>query len=172
MTSVPGIVLRIIVGAIGAFAVTILGAVVVPFVIGYRASVIVTGSMVPHINVGDTVVGHRVPPDDIAVGDVIIFMDPERSDRELAHRVIAAIGVDEGVRFTAKGDANTTVERFTIAGDSTVGLVSYRIPKAGFAFLLLRSPLARILFVAVPALALMTFELVRLWRPARVGSDA
>jgi signal peptidase I len=138
-----------------------------PVVIGFRGSTVVTGSMEPHIRVGDAIVGHAVPPTRIHVGDIVSFQDPEQTGRELTHRVIAARRDGDVVHFATKGDANTSVERFKIPADGRIGLVSYRIPKLGFALSRFRGPPARISLVAVPALVLLVVELWQLWLTPR-----
>jgi signal peptidase len=158
----------LLIAAVAAAAVLI-GAIVLPALVGFRARVVVTGSMQPHIRVGDVVIGHSVPTTSVHVGDIVIFRDPEGSGRELTHRVIAVRSTARTVAITTKGDANTTVERFGIASTGRIALVSYRVPQVGNLFGRLHGRSARIALVTVPAIALLVIELVRIWRPGELA---
>ena len=83
------------------FVALALGSVAV----GSTPYVVRSGSMSPSIRVGDVVVARALPADArIAVGRVMVFVNPARSDGELlVHRVIERR--DEGT-FTTQGDNN------------------------------------------------------------------
>jgi signal peptidase len=160
------------VAAIAAFVVAGLGSIVFPIVIGYQARVVATGSMEPHIHVGDVIVGHRVAPESVHVGDIVIFRDPGGSGRELAHRIIAVDVTGRRAAITTKGDANTTVERFTVPLSGHIGLVTYRIPAIGYGLAYAGRPAARLALVTVPALLLCLVELKRIWTSPRAARAA
>jgi signal peptidase len=158
---------------VAAFVVAGLGSIVLPILVGYHARVIVTGSMEPHIHVGDIVVGHRVSPARVHVGDIVIFRDPGGSGRELAHRVIAVQAVGRRAAIATRGDANTTVERFSVPLSGHIGLITYRIPALGYGLAYAAKPAARIALVTIPALVLGFVELRRIWTtPEAAGAGA
>jgi signal peptidase I len=139
-------------------------ALVGPFAVGARPYSVMSGSMEPAIDTGDAVVVKRIAPSDARLGDVVTFPDPRGSGRLLTHRVR---GVQRGavVRFVTKGDANHEVERWKVRSDATIGRVLYRVPQAGRAAHLARSPAGRIALVGIPAVLLGLWTLVRIWRP-------
>ena len=73
--------------------------------------------------------------------------------------------------MVTKGDANNTVQRWSIPADGRVGRVLYRVPRAGYLLAGTRTRYGRIFLLLIPALALGIYELVRVWRPERSGDD-
>ena len=138
-------------------------AVAAPFVIGHRSFTVLSGSMEPAIATGDIVVDDSIAPVDARVGDVVTFSDPTNSGRMITHRV-RSVRADGGqVNFVTKGDANNAVERWSVAGNGRIGRVVYRVPMLGYALARTRR-LGAIFLVAIPALLLGAYELVRIWR--------
>jgi signal peptidase len=85
----------------------------------------------------------------------------------VTHRV-TRLRVSAGfVRFVTKGDANTSVERWQVAADGTIGRVKYRMWKLGYVLDWLDGAMVRIGLVVVPVVLLGVSELVRIWRPRR-----
>lgn len=156
----------LLLGAIVLVALALVG----PFAIGARPYTVMSGSMEPAIDTGDAVVVKRIEPAQARLGDVVTFPDPNGDARLLTHRVR---GIQRGavVRFVTKGDANTEVERWKVAADATIGRVLYRVPRAGSAAHLARSPAGRVGLVGIPAVLLGLWLLVRIWRP-RVPQQA
>jgi signal peptidase I len=65
---------------------------------------ILSGSMMPLLQVGDKVLVHAVKPTDIRFGDIIVFKNP---DKLIVHRVI---GKADSSTYLQKGDNATTAE--------------------------------------------------------------
>ncbi len=131
--------------------------------LGYRVLVDHSDSMAPAIRTGDLLLTKVVPPRKAHVGDVVTFHSPD-DGRLLTHRVI-----DRGLRpggrwaFVTRGDANTGVERWGIDAEGTVGRVSARLPRAGYAVAWLGQPFGRFLLVAAGGLALAILLARRIW---------
>jgi signal peptidase I len=158
-------------GAVAAVAGVIL-SVTAPALFGYRSLIVLSGSMSPAIGTGDVVVERPVSPLELRVGDVVTFQDPDREGRAVTHR-IRAIRVRGGVvDVTTRGDANGTVERWSVATSGMVGRVVYHVWKIGYLLVWLRSPLGRLLFLVVPAVGLVALELRRIWRAEPAPDEA
>ena len=149
---------------VGGFALGVLLALVVPTALGFRSLTVMSGSMEPTMSTGDLVLVRRISPLDARVDDVISFMDPDDPSRLITDRVREIHVQDRQVVIVTKGDANTSVERWGIDADGTLGRVEVDLPLLGYAFTWLRSPLARLLLIIVPAVALGAVELARIWR--------
>ena len=150
---------------VGGLLVGLCMAVMVPILLRDRGLTVLTGSMEPTLNVGDVAVVKQISPLDARVGDVVTFRDPADATRLITHRV-RSVRVGDGVaRFVTKGDANTSVERWQIPTDGTIGRVLYRVPRIGYALFWLRGRFGRLLLVVIPALLLGAYELWRIWRP-------
>ena len=57
---------------------------------GYRIFVVATGSMIPKYEVGDVLVSKEIPPEEIKVGDDVVYTGKEGSfkDKVVTHQVI------------------------------------------------------------------------------------
>jgi signal peptidase I len=140
-------------------------AVFGPAVAGYRSFTVLSGSMVPELQVGDLVVDEPLAASEIRRGDVITFPDPEQAGRLITHRVRGIRIHGTTVDVTTRGDANNTVEQWSIAATGSVGRVVYRLPWLGYAMVTARSRAGRIGLLVLPALALGFLGLRAVWRP-------
>lgn len=147
-------------------AAVLFAAAAIGRVYGYHMLTVMSGSMEPRLQTGDVIVGRVISAARAHPGDVISFRDPTRSGRLLTHRVMSKRVVGTNFKFVTKGDANTGVERWEVPVDGSLGRVSFRIEKLGYVLAWLRGPLARIAFLAFPALALGGFVVARIWRPS------
>ena len=157
------------------FLFTLLAAAALPLAVGDRSFTVLSGSMSPTIETGDVVVTEPVAPAAVELGDIVTFRDPEGTEKLYSHRVQSVDPAGGNVAFVTRGDANTSVERWQVPADGTVGRVVYRIPKLGFAVAWLSAPGARTAMTVLPALLLCWFALARIWRrpqPAGLGEEA
>jgi signal peptidase len=159
-------VLRFTVGIAMGLALGITALVGIPNVIGGKSFTVMSGSMTPAILAGDVVIDERIHPLDARIGDIITFQDPHRK-RLLTHRLRSVRRRDNVMEMVTKGDANNTVERWSMPVRGELGRVRYRVPVIGRLLWRTRTPQARIFMVALPALALGLFELFGIWRPRR-----
>jgi signal peptidase len=92
---------------------------------------VASGSMSPALNVGDLVIIQGVPPNQIKVGDIIVFDSPP-SPYPTIHRVIRVQNQSQNkTSFVTKGDVNVD-EDAPVAEDLVHGRVIYRIPILGY----------------------------------------
>ena len=153
--------------AVAGFAITLAVTLVVAHASGRQSLTVMSGSMEPAIHTGDVVVARPMPPMDARVGDVVTYKEPHGEGRLITHRVKTMQARQDKVRFTTQGDANDTSEHWQVASTGQIARVTHRIPKLGYALAFLRDPSKRLFLIAIPALLLGVFELVRIWRPAR-----
>jgi len=149
--------------AIGAIAVAV-ASVVLPYAFGGRSYTVMSGSMEPRIHTGDVVAEEKIAPSDMRSGDIVTFQDPDVRGRMITHRVRSVREHDGTVSVVTKGDANTTVERWTIPVGGHVGRVRYRVAHVGYALVFARSAPGKLLLIVLPALLLGILELRRIWR--------
>ncbi len=106
-----------------------------------------SSSMVPTLNIGDVVVIVGVKPDDIKVGDIIVFNKVVYSIRKgyvkklktpIVHRVVDIIERNGVKYFKTKGDANPLPDQWYVPEDAVLGKVlcingePFRIPYVGY----------------------------------------
>jgi signal peptidase len=149
------------------FSLSVLSALGVTRLFGFRSLTVMSGSMEPHIHVGDVVFDRTIAPIRAHVGDVVTFRDPQNQSRLLTHRVRSVKLVGTRVRFVTRGDANTGVERWNIDLQGKVGIVSHRIVGAGYVLVWLRTPLGRLLCIILPVVLLGGRVVRGIWRPSK-----
>ena len=140
-----------------------------PSVFGTTPMVVLSGSMSgtaeDHIEVGDLIFVGKADPDQLEVGDVIAFMS---GHIVVTHRIVGIETSESGERmFTTRGDANNTADDEPVTADNLVGIYKGRIPKAGDFAMFLQTPLGMVLFIGVPLLAFIIFDILHSRKNAR-----
>lgn len=134
-----------------------------PSIFGVTPMVVLSGSMSGtqegHIEVGDLIFSKSVEPDNLKEGDVITYLN---SGAAVTHR-ITAIETDEtgNLLFTTKGDANNTEDTLPVTEEQLVGVYAGRLPKVGDFALFLKEPEGMLLFIGVPLIAFIIYDIVR-----------
>ena len=166
--SVIGLVLCIIFGSLLICNLTIIikGTLYPerpPSVLGVTPMVVLSGSMSgeakDHIEVGDLIFVGQAEPQELEVGNVIAYMEGKVV---VTHRIIGIeTGEDGKLLFYTKGDANNTEDMNPVTEDNLVGIYRWRIPVVGDFALFLQTPLGMVLFIGVPMLAFIMYDIIR-----------
>jgi len=104
-------------------------------VFSYSPKVILTGSMVPVINIGDVVIVHKIPGSEAGLGDIILF---PMGDVKVTHRVVDVQQDTRGLFFQTKGDANSQPDQNLVSEKNVQGKVVMIVPKIGLLNMFLR----------------------------------
>lgn len=136
----------------------------------YNAYVVLTGSMLPEIVPNDVVITKKKNPEELEVGDIITFIssDTRLSNIIVTHRIkeIFHDSTTGKYTFRTKGDANNTVD-FALAEDhNIIGEVIFKIPKLGYVQEVLASKGGLIIFIFIPCLAVLSYDIVKLIKNA------
>ena len=134
-----------------------------PSVLGVTPMVVLSGSMSgeaeDHIEIGDLIFVGRADADELKTGDVISCMD---GDVFVTHRIIEIqTGEEGGLEFITKGDANNSPDIRPVPEDNLVGKYMFRIAKVGDFALFLQTPMGMVLFIALPLLAFIIYDVLR-----------
>ncbi len=128
---------------VGWIATSAISVVMIWFAVGVFnvfPNVIISGSMLPKIDIGDIVIVQKAEPDQVAVGDIIQFREIEQ-DVRINHRVIEIQEDERGLLlFITKGDANRSPDSDPVIAEQLKGKVVYVVPKVGWITIMLRSP--------------------------------
>ncbi|MDK2916601.1 MAG: signal peptidase [Euryarchaeota archaeon] len=128
---------------------------------GMMLMVVLSGSMTPLMLPGDAIIVAPVDPDQVKVGDVVVFQHPGQGERMvITHRVIG-IDADTGL-YATKGDANNAPDSFSISKDDIIGRPVFLIPFVGFASEMKKQVI--LLMVVLPSLLLALLETIKLTR--------
>jgi signal peptidase I len=150
---------------LGAAALILALAVLVPALLGYQRYVITSGSMTGTYDRGSLVFDRVVPTASLRAGDVITFRPPGHAGL-VTHR-IASVRTAGGQRvFTTKGDANRTTDAWGAIAlhDARQARVAFHLPYLGYGLATLSERRVRMVVIGVPALLIALAALAGLWR--------
>ena len=134
-----------------------------PSVLGVTPLVVLSGSMSgdapDHIEIGDLIFVTGVDVSKLEEGNVITFMEGKSV---VTHRIIGiTTGEDGKLLFTTKGDFNNGADDEPVHEDDVIGIYRGRIPKVGDLAMFMQSPLGMVVFIGVPLLAFLAYDMVR-----------
>ena len=147
--------LLIVLGVGGSFAAAQLR--------GGKVLSVQTGSMVPKLNKGDLVSVTRVPTGQLAVGDIVTYINPRNKKQTITHRIVQLPSIINAHKFIVKGDANPAPDA-PVDASSIVGRVNMHIRYAGYGVDFVRKPIGLLVLIYVPALLIIIDEIRRLGR--------
>jgi signal peptidase len=137
----------------------------VPSVLGRTPLIVLSGSMEPEISSGDLVICSNVDAANVAVGDVIAFIDPASSSSNvLTHRVVEVVNDGGSIQFKTQGDANNAADSSLVPAENLVGTFQASIPAAGNVAMFFQTVPGVILCVVVPIVILVAYDVIRRWR--------
>lgn len=132
----------------------------------YNAYVVLTGSMLPEIQVYDVVITKKVDPKDLEKGDVITFAssDTRFLNTIITHRIIKKNYNAETNTYTfqTKGDNNNVADSALVETNNIHGKVIFKIPKLGYLQEFLATDGGWIIVILIPCLAVISYDIVKL----------
>jgi signal peptidase len=112
--------------------------------------VVTSQSMLPTLRVGDLAVIQARAPDQIQLGDIIVYQDSSYMPGvSIIHRVMNIQVIGGVYYYTTKGDNNPSSDPGTRTYDEIVGVVVFVVPWLGNVSLFLRTPTGLLLVVAI-----------------------
>ena len=111
-------------------------------VTGHHLEQVVTGSMQPTIPIGAIVLTERIPANQLTVGEVVVFPDPNKPSLTIVHRIVWLSHDSQGdVLIKTQGDYNKVVDNWTVKrpGTSFADRAIWVLPGGGTAAALLRA---------------------------------
>jgi len=123
---------------------------------GWETHPVLSGSMEPALNVGGIIVTKPVKIQKIETGDIITFqIEP---DPKITHRVVDIIEEENKPWFQTKGDANEEPDHKLISSqEEEMRKVIFYLPYLGFAAQFMKSKLAFLVLIGIPALILIAW---------------
>lgn len=126
--------------------------------LGFKPSVVASGSMRPSFDVGDIAITVQTSPQAIKPGDVIQYL---RDNEFIMHRVVEVESINGAIFFVTKGDANNVLD-VPVSQNAVAGKVLYIVPKLGWVSIYLKTAagtifnfLSRNLGIALAAMVLV-----------------
>lgn len=132
----------------------------------FNAYVVLTGSMLPEIQVYDVVITKKVEPANLKEGDIITFAsaDSRFLGTIITHRIIKKNYDDESksYNFQTKGDYNNVADSALVPEKNIYGKVILKIPKLGYLQEFLASDGGWIIVILIPCLVVISYDIVKL----------
>ena len=135
----------------------------VPSISGIFPMIILTDSMYPEFESGDLIICNTAEPEEIKIGDVICFYDPEgNGTATVTHRVQEVITDDEGnLAWITKGDANNTEDLPTVPAKNLIGVYKTRLKGLGNVAMFMQTTQGLIICVICPIILLVAYDVIR-----------
>ena len=128
---------------------------------------IASGSMEPTIKIDDVIINTRVDnPEDININDVITFVSTWQVNygMTVTHRIVGTQTLDDGsLCYVTRGDNNTQEDQSCVKKSNIIGVVKAVIPGLGKIQKLLASGLGWILIIIIPALYILTKDIIKIF---------
>jgi len=98
-------------------------------IMGYKAYIVLTGSMKPVLNPDDLVVVHKVPQESLKVGDIITFS--ASGNNTITHRITDITQENGQTYYKTKGDNNSSADSDVVTYDNIQGVYQFKISRVG-----------------------------------------
>ena len=134
----------------------------------FNAYVVLSGSMLPEIEIKDVVVTKKVSEEKLDINDIITFISPDERHGgiSITHRIIDKY-YDESIgsyTYRTKGDANNIADSVLVPNSNVLGKVILKIPKLGFIQEILSSKGGMIILILIPCLAILSYDIMKILR--------
>lgn len=135
----------------------------VPDMAGYFPMIVLTDSMYPEICSGDLILCRKKNPEEVKVGDIVSFFDPDGNGSSVVIHRVEAVTTDEngGLAWITKGDANNAADRSAVSEKELLGSYIRRFEGIGRIVMFIQTPLGLILCVGCPCLLLLLYDRIR-----------
>ena len=124
-----------------------------------------------HIEVDDLIFVSGSDFQELQVGQIITFFEAndrgDRTGKVVTHRIIEVTQKDGAVAYRTKGDANNTADSVLVRPQNVIGVYKNRVAKLGALVLFLQKPWGMLIFIGVPVLAFLAYDIVRRQRSAK-----
>lgn len=125
---------------------------------------IISGSMLPTIQVYDVVVNQRIDdPNKLQEGDIITFISQSKINygETITHRIIKVTYEDGKYYYTTKGDYNLVPDESPVEYNNVIGKVILKIPQLGQAQFFLLKQGAKLFLILIPAFGVLIYDLLK-----------
>lgn len=132
----------------------------------FNAYVVLSGSMLPEIQIKDVVVTKKVSEEKLAVGDIITFISPDTrfGGISITHRIIDKY-YDESIgsyTYRTQGDNNNVADSALVPNANILGKVILKVPKLGYIQEILSSKGGMIVLILIPCLVILSYDIMKI----------
>lgn len=144
---------------------------------GYKPYIVLSDSMNGVFEVGDIAVSKETDADNLKKGDIISFksIDPNNYDTVVTHK-IKKVTKYQGEKAYVTYGVNTGVEdAYPVPADRVIGEYQFRLPKMGYFFQFLKTPMGYFVLIFIPFMLLIgseAFRFRKLWKQYKTEQAA
>ena len=132
---------------------------------GIRIFTVITGSMLPEYEVGDMIISTEVKPNEIKVGDNIVYegLVDDFNGKIVTHKVVQKNEIDGKYKFITKG-LNNDIEDPEISEEQILGKVVYKTLILSIVSKLINNTSTFFFIIFIPFVFLVFFELLDIFK--------
>lgn len=185
MKKVLNIIEKIVTAIIVAFTVFVMIFTIISFntvgkdrmLFGYKPYIVLSDSMSGVFDVGDIVVSKQTDVSELKEGDIISFrsIDPNNYDTVVTHKIKGETEYEGQKAFVTYGVSTGIEDEYSVPADRVIGEYQFRLPKMGYFFQFLKTPMGYFVFIFIPFMLLIGSEAVRffkLWKQYKAEQAA
>ncbi|WP_040195577.1 signal peptidase I [Candidatus Soleaferrea massiliensis] len=133
---------------------------------GYKFYIVLSDSMKGEFQSGDVVASKDVDADQLQPGDIITFksVDPENYGEVVTHKIRSITDYEGQKAFVTYGIALGNDDTYPVPADRVIGQYQYAMPKLGYFFQFLKSPMGYIVLIFIPFALLLIMQSVKFFR--------
>ena len=137
-----------------------------PSIFGVTPLVVLTGSMKgdrkDSFSEGSLIFVRDTDTEDLREGDVITFHDPASKKGAITtHRINEVLQNGDTISFKTQGDANNSEDDLAVPAESVIGKYWFHMEGMGSFAMFLQGPVGMLVFIGIPALVFLVYELLR-----------
>ena len=130
---------------------------------GYKPYVVLSDSMEGVFSAGDMIVSRETDVETLKAGDIITFYSTSTDNygEVVTHKIRSVTSVGGEAAFVTYGVATDTDDQALVLADNVIGEYVFRIPKLGYFYQFMMSPLGYCLLILLPLVILVAINLVK-----------
>ena len=135
-------------------------------ILGYRMYIVLSDSMQDTFEVGDMIVSGPVDVNELKPGDIISFKssDPSNYGTVVTHKIREISTTDGELSFVTYGTTTGANDAYPALASDVLGEYSFRLPKMGYVFEFLKTPLGYFTIIFIPFFLLLLVQGVRFFK--------
>lgn len=133
---------------------------------GYQPYIVLSDSMNGVFEVGDIVVSKEVDPETLKEGDIISFksIDPNNYDLIVTHKIREVTTYENQKAFVTYGVHTDSDDAYPVPINKVLGCYQFRLPKLGYFFQFLKTPMGYFTLIFIPFMLLIGSEAIRFYK--------
>ncbi len=144
---------------------------------GYKPYIVLSDSMNGVFEVGDIAVSKETDADNLKKGDIISFksIDPNNYDTVVTHKIKKVTKYQGEKAYVTYGVNTGAEDAYPVPADRVIGEYQFRLPKMGYFFQFLKTPMGYFVLIFIPFMLLIgseAFRFRKLWKQYKTEQAA